>query len=201
MLFFVFLSCEQSGERNHASAGGKSNKNYFNQDSLLISDSITYELINTILDNDLSNGILKCNSVLDTDTQIPVYSSTDSLMIAQLDSSFSKIDKRFIFSQLKQANQFILNPKYIINKKVISTDSVRALKDNKAKWAYWHSFRNRNGHQEFCCISKPLFSVNKHLAVVRTTFYDKVGSSGAIFIYKKQRSRWIKYKALETWES
>ena len=113
-------------------------------------------------------------------------------MRKKLDTLFSKNDKKFILQQYRNGNKFILNQKFIKDKKVIEVDM--SLNSEEKKTKFWERIKKENN-----CIGRlyiPLFNLKKNLAIIECG----IKGEGATFVYKLNRNnKWELYRTLEKW--
>ena len=134
-------------------------------------DSLCYSVINSIIRNEYSDFKNRnCEYVLDHHP-FPTLSPKDSLKITELDTIFTKSDCSFIFSQQPYARSFRINKQLLtIPIKILPVDSIMDMQADTSrisKQKFWETFRLHYGKSCFFYISKPLFSCNCTLAIIK----------------------------------
>ncbi|MCZ8198343.1 MAG: hypothetical protein O9267_12125 [Flavobacterium sp.] len=156
----------------------------------IVNNKLVYEVINSVL-SDKDNVYRYCDAVLNRKTVI--FLNNDSTFIKKFDTIFSKNDKKYILKQYRNGNKFILNQKFIQNKKVIEFDTLTiSSKERKAK--FWEKVRKENNCVGYLYV--PLFNLKKDLAII------ECGDSGegGTFIYRLNRNKkWELFKTIEKW--
>lgn len=158
----------------------KNNNPRENENHEPINDSLIYKNINYLLCHKGINPDLEDTIILSKQSMpFPFYFKNDSILLTQLDTLFSKADIEFIFSQKKQFEKFVINPIYIKNKIVVSSDSSIAVKS-------------------YSTISYPLFNLKKNIIIVRTSYYCGVfcGHQG-VYIYKWMNNELVLIKVIQ----
>lgn len=147
-----------------------------------VSDSIVYGFINYLIEHPELSPDIKSNVTSDKILKIPFpfHFKNDSIELTKL-GILTSDDIQFIFSQKRQFQTFVLNPKKIHNRKVISLDSVF----------------NSNSYST---ISYPLFNLDKTIAIIRVSYTDcPLCWIGGVYLYQKRHSEWFLIKELQGW--
>jgi hypothetical protein len=151
-----------------------------------IPDSLTYSVINFLIANKNANPDLHSKYLIDKQ-MIPFifYFKDDSIALTKLDTLFTRKDIDFIFSQEKQFSSFKINPTRIRGKIILNADSI-----------------DRYNHRPLSSISFPLFNLDKSIFIVRT-FYScgMLCGKGGIYMYKKEKSKWVLIETISSWIS
>lgn len=153
--------------------------------SEIVDNKLVYEVINSAL----SGKVMLCDAVLDRKTAI--FINYDSIFIRKFDTLFTESDKKFILKQYRNGHRFLLNQKFIKEKKVIQFDTT-TLSSEERKTKFWEKVKKENDCVGF--IYLPLFNVKKDLAIVECGYLGERG----IFIYKSEgNGMWKLYRTVE----
>jgi hypothetical protein len=148
-----------------------------------VSDSIIYGFINYLIDHPNLNVNIKAKIINDEKLKMPFPFAlkNDSIELTKM-PFLSANDIKYIFSQKKQFQAFIINPNKVNNKRLITNDSI---------------FEKNN---EYSTISCPLFNIDKTIAIIRTSYSDCSSCQvGGVYIFQKQDSKWVLIKKIQGW--
>ncbi len=182
IISLIFLSgCKQENNSKQKT----SENNVVEKYSEMVDNKLVYEVINSVL----SHKEMPCDAVLNRKTA--VFINYDSTFISKFDTLFAEGDKKFILKQYRNGNRFVLNQKFIEDKKVIEFDTtILASKEKTAK--FWEKIKKENDCVGFMYV--PLFNLKKDLAIVECGFLGERG----IFIYKLEANqKWKLYRTVE----
>jgi hypothetical protein len=169
-----------------------------------VTDSEIYEFVKVVIrDADQAlkrDGIKKelFPYVLDRDYYGQVFNKIDSLTITKSDTIFSKEDLNFIARQIKAREKFKLDQKFITQKRILSTDTIKKMiekKMNIKNYNFYEAFEKRFGDGWYYTIGLPVFSLDKKTAFIKL---DGFGS-GSSMIYKKINNKWRLHFIISTW--
>jgi hypothetical protein len=163
----------------------------------LVDDKSIYELINS--DVLKENKIFKhCENVLNRKTVY--YIGSDTILLKKVDTLFSQKDKEFISKQYRNGINFILNQKFLKQKKVIEYDTTMLTSSEKSR-KYWEKLIEK--HHCIGLIDVPLFNLKRDMAIVQVGYNCGVMcAEGGTYIYKLNRNgKWELYLTVEKWIS
>ena len=182
IITLIFLSgCKQESNLKINPTEDKKVENYIE----IIDNKLVYEVINSAL----SQKEMPCDAVLNRKTA--VFINYDSTFISKFDTLFTESDKKFILKQYRNGNKFVLNQKFINNRKVIEFDTA-TISSEERKTKFWEKVKKENDCVGFIYV--PLFNIKKDLAIVECGFLGERG----IFIFKLEANRkWKLYRTVE----
>ncbi len=163
----------------------------------LVDDKAIYELINS--DGLRENKIFKhCENLLNRKTAY--YIGSDTILLKKVDTLFSQKDKEFISKQYRNGINFILNQKFLKQKKVIEYDTTMLASREKSR-KYWEKLI-----EKYHCvglIDVPLFNLKRDMAIVQVGYNCGIMcAEGGTYIYKLNRNgKWELYLTIEKWIS
>lgn len=172
---------------------------------VLISEKLTYEVINYIIESTpkeegfISNYLVYDNFPM-SDEEIK---SNDFMGISKMDTLFSKIDVKYILEQNKNRMNFSLKQSLIKNKTIIPNKKLVEfyIEKNGVK-NFWENYRKIYGDQGFYSISQPLFSIDKKTVIISKGFHcGSLCGWGSTIILKKNNGKWKIISVLESWQS
>ncbi|KPH14588.1 hypothetical protein [Chryseobacterium sp. ERMR1:04] len=126
-------------------------------------------------------------------TEDPNYKNNERdynyLDIKILKKFFTKNDVISMKQQYEESENFLLNPKYIINMRIIHKEKLLSYKKNNQ--SFWTEFNKLHGKVSFMFVSKPLFSINKKRAIVSYGHYcGGLCGGGERVIVKNENGNW-----------
>jgi hypothetical protein len=123
----------------------------------------------------------------------------DSSMISE-SNAFTTIDISFIKKQLEERERFEINSKWINDRIIIPSDSLKIWK-KPGNDAFWNKIKS-NYSQGFCAIGLPIFSQDGNIALVKITYIGGYKSgSGHTLLLKKVNGKWTKDMIIDRWIS
>ncbi|ESU21248.1 hypothetical protein FCR2A7T_06750 [Flavobacterium cauense R2A-7] len=162
----------------------------------IIPNKLVYEFINNVLLKE--NKIYQsCENLLNKNYFIDIKG--DSTLISKIDTLFSKEDKDFIKAQYLNANNFVLDPKLIKEKKLIKLDTtINSKEDLKRFW--------QNVNKKYNCVGfirVPIFNKKRDTVIVQVSYNcGAFCAEGATYIYKlNENNRWELLITFDKWIS
>jgi hypothetical protein len=128
------------------------------------------------------------------------YIGSDTILLKKVDTLFSQKDKEFISKQYRNGINFILNQKFLKQKKVIEYDTTMLASREKSR-KYWEKLI-----EKYHCvglIDVPLFNLKRDIAIVQVGYNCGIMcAEGGTYIYKLNRNgKWELYLTIEKWIS
>lgn len=169
--------------------------------SVAVSDSEIYEIVNLVLDEfdeAMRNDGFKVNPykyLLDRDLEPPL-SEDDSIVFTKTDTIFTKEDLIFISSQISDRKNFKFHADSIKSKQLLSSDLIKEMIENsyKDRIDFKDTYLQKYGSGCYQ-IGLPLFSKDKKMVVLRINQFG----SGETRVYKKVNEKWKYYCSFGTW--
>jgi PBP1b-binding outer membrane lipoprotein LpoB len=192
ILLLFILSCKKQSIPEKQNIEFNDEENYTEiVNNEIVNNELVYTVINCVLSDKSNENLFRnCNAVLNRKTFILL--NYNLIMRKKLDTLFSENDKKFILQQYRNGNKFILNQKFIKDKKVIEVDM--SLNSEEKKTKFWERIKKENN-----CTGRlyvPLFNLKKNLAIIECG----IKGEGATFVYKLNRNnKWELYRTLEKW--
>jgi len=108
---------------------------------------------------------------------------------------FNNKDIKSIKEQFKTINQFSLNPKYILNLRIIHSDKLLSYSSDGKN--FWTEFEKKHGKGGFLFVGKPIFTMDKKRAIINYGYYcGGLCGSGERIILKKNNNSWVVEKVI-----
>jgi len=149
-----------------------------------------YEVINFVIQN--GNKSPKNYKIITEDPNVKYDSKYESKYFIKkiLKEYFSSKDIKSIQEQFKTRNQFSLNPKYILNLRIIHEDKLSSY-SSEGKY-FWTEFEKKYGKGGFLFIGKPIFTTDKKRVIINYGYYcGGLCGSGERIILKKSNNGWV----------
>jgi|GEM_PF-2651316 len=160
-----------------------------------VSEEEMYEVINFIIQN--GNKISKNFKIITEDPNIKQDFKHESVYFDDkiLKQYFNNADIKSIKEQLKTITQFSLNPKYILNLRIIHEDKLSSYSSD-GKY-FWTEFEKKHGKGGFLFVGKPIFTMDKKRVIINYGYYcGGLCGSGERVILRKDKNRWIIEKVI-----
>lgn len=150
-----------------------------------VSEEEAYEVINFIIHNGTKSP--KNYKVITEDPNTKHDSKYFNEKI--LKEYFDKRDIKTIQEQLNTLNQLSLNPKYILNLRIIHQDKLSSYSSNGKN--FWVEFEKKYGKGGFLFVGKPIFTTDKKRVIINYGYYcGGLCGSGERVILKKNNNSW-----------
>ncbi|ASK29583.1 hypothetical protein CEY12_05440 [Chryseobacterium sp. T16E-39] len=159
---------------------------YIKSQNSSVSDNDMYGVINYVIK-------IKVDKVenIKIITEDPNYIEKDYkfLDIKIVKDFFNKRDVISMKKQYEESKDFLLNPKYIMNIRIIHKEKLLSYKNNKQY--FWTEFNKLHGKVSFMFVSKPLFSIDKKRAIISYGHYcGGLCGEGERVIVKNDNGNW-----------
>ncbi len=151
-----------------------------------VSEEEMYEVINFVI----QNGAKRRNDfkIITEDPNI----KNDSKYFDEkfLKEYFNNKEVKSIKEQYKTIDQFLLNPKYILNLRIIHKEKLLAYSSEGKN--FWTEFEKKHGKGGFVFVGKPLFTTDKKRVIINYGYYcGGLCGSGERIILKRSNGSWI----------
>lgn len=159
---------------------------FYSQDSK-VSDEEIYEVINFII-KDGSQKPFKEIKIITEDPNVKNDSRYYDDKI--LKKNFNVKDLKVIKDQYITINDFVLNPKYILNLRIIHKEKL--LSYSPSLISFWTEFNKKHGNVAFMFVGKPLFTLDKKRVIINYGYYcGGLCGMGERVILKKEKNSWV----------
>lgn len=155
------------------------------------SEEEIYEVINFIIKN--GNKSPKNFKIITEDPNV----KNDSKYFDEklLKEYFNNKDIKSIKEQYATIDQFTLNPKYILNIRIIHKEKLLSYSSN-GKY-FWTEFEKKHGKEGFLFVGKPLFTADKKRVIINYGYFcGGLCGSGERVILKRSNNSWIVEKVM-----
>lgn len=160
---------------------------FFYSQHLKVSDEEIYEVINFIIKDGSQKPFKEIKIITeDPDTKKGSKYYNDE----RLKEFFSAKDLKVIKDQYTTINDFVLNPKYILNLRIIHKEKLLSYSSSGNN--FWTEFNKKHGNVAFMFVGKPLFTSDKKRAIINYGYYcGGLCGKGERVILKKEKNSWV----------
>ena len=161
-----------------------------------IADSITYEFLNAVLNEEFENYNFSCKNVLENGLSGTKLLQSDSVKLVAMDSVFTPKDVAFIYKQVAVSDSFKLKPDFIRGRNFIPWDSIASIRRKNQDLIT--GFKLKYGNDGFCFIGMPLFSFDKSVAILmKGMVCGRHCGEEEVLIYQKKNNKWVEIFTLQ----
>lgn len=156
-----------------------------------VSEEEMYEVINFVIQNGEKSP--KNFKIITEDPNV----KHDSKYFSEkfLKEYFNNKEIKSIKEQYNTIDKFILNPKYILNIRIIHQDKL--LTYSSGGKYFWNEFEKKHGKGGFLFVGKPLFTTDKKRVIINYGYFcGGLCGSGERVILKKINNNWVVEKVV-----
>lgn len=152
-----------------------------------ISDDEIYTVINYVIQNGNAFQYKKDFKIITEDPNVKTDRYFDEKLLSNY---FKDKDIIYIMEQFSNSKEFLLNPKYILNLRIVHIEKLLSYKSEGK--SFWTEFNNRYDDKGFMFVGKPLFSLDKKRVVINYGYYcGGLCGKGSRIILKKINDTWV----------
>lgn len=160
---------------------------FFYSQNFKVSDEEIYEVINFIIKKRSEKSIKEIKII----TEDPNVKSDSRYYDDKILKEFFNVkDLKVIKDQYTTINDFLLNPKYILNLRIIHKEEL--LNYSSSGKSFWTEFNKKHGNVAFMFVGKPLFTSDKKRVIINYGYYcGGLCGNGERVILKKEKNSWV----------
>ncbi|SHK38668.1 hypothetical protein [Chryseobacterium polytrichastri] len=160
---------------------------FFYSQNLEVSDEEVYEAINFIIKKRSEKSIKEIKIITEDPNVKGDFKYYDDKILKEF---FNVKDLKVIKDQYTTINDFVLNPKYIFNLRIIHKKEL--LSYSSSNNSFWTEFNKKHGNVAFMFVGKPLFTLDKKRVIINYGYYcGGLCGWGERVILKKVKNIWI----------